>query len=382
MPATAAASATNTDSKAAAPQLLVPFSRAAREHTETFYDSGSLSAGADFGPVDIPAYGFLRSLLLDVQVTSTGNSATVALHEDAPYNALSNLLVQDVNSTPVYGPLDGFSAYCADRYLGIRGPLDPRLVPGGYTQFTTGAGATAGSGRFTIRIPIEAIARTGLGSLANANSSTTYKLRGTLNSLANIFTTVPNGTVVFRVKATLEAWSVPAAQDWRGRAQEQVPPGNGTTAYVSRTVFSSVATGANTLRLPRVGNYIRSLVLIFRSGTGSTARSTGESSGLPDPTNLYIDTRLMHQQSPNVSRRYEAERMRNTSTTFDGAGGPTNGVIVFDGCHDYGQIGNENGDQWLPTLQSTRAELQFTSAFSGSLTVITHDVAPPASASM
>lgn len=380
MPAT---SATPTaDSKAAAPQLLVPFVRASREHTETFFDSGNLSAGADFGPIDIPAYGYLRSILIDVQITSTGNTATVALHEDAPYNALSTLLVQDVNSTPVYGPVDGFSAYVSDKYLGTRSPLDPKLVPGGFTSPTTGAGATAGSGRFTLRIPIEAIARTGLGALANANSSTTYKLRGTLNSLANIFTTVPNGTVTFRVRATLEAWSVPASTDWRGRPQEQVPPGNGTTAYVSRTVFSSVAIGSNTLRLPRVGNYIRSLILIFRSGSGSTARSSAESSGLPDPTNLYVDTRLMHQQSPNVARRYEAERCNLISTTFDAAGGPTNGVIMMDGAHDYGRIGQENGDQWLPTLQSTRLELQFTSAFAGSLTVVTHDVAPPASAGM
>lgn len=380
MPATANPPA--TDAKAAAPAMLVPFVRASREHTETFYDSGNISAGADFGPIDIPAYGYLRSILLDVTITSTGNTATVALHEDGPYSALNNLLIQDVNSTPVYGPLDGFSAYLADKYLGTRSPLDPKLVPGGYTAPTTGAGATAGSGRFTLRIPIEAIARTGLGALANANSSTTYKLRGSIAALSAIFSTVPNGTVTFRVKATLEAWSVPAATDWRGRPQEQVPPGNGTTAYVSRTVFSSVAVGSNTLRLPRVGNYIRNLILIYRSGSGATARSLAESTGLPDPTNLYVDTRLMHQQPPPVSRRYEAERCNLVSVTFDGAGGPTNGVIMFDGAHDYGRLGQENGDQWLPTLQSTRLELQFTSAFAGSLTVVTHDVAPPASAGM
>lgn len=382
MPATATAAAKQDDTSQATAPALVPFVRAAREHTESFYDSGNLSAGADFGPVDIPAYGFLRSILIDVQITSTGNAATVALHEDAPYNAISSLVVQDVNSTPVYGPLDGYSAYLSDKYLGARGPLDPKLVPGGFTSPTTGAGATAGSGRFTFRIPIEAIARTGLGALANSNSSTTYKLRGTLNSLANIFTTAPNGTVVFRVRCYLEAWSVPAATDWRGRPQEQVPPGNGTTNYISRTVFSNVAVGANTLRLPRVGNYIRSLILVFRSGSGSTARATAESTGLPDPVSFYIDTRLMHQQAPNIARRYEAERANLISTTFDAAGGPTNGVIFLDGAHDFGRIGNENGDQWLPTLQSTRAELQFTSSFAGSLVVITNDVAPPASASL
>ena len=364
-----------------APAALVPFTRASREHTELFFDSGNVLAGVELPPTDIPAYGFLRGVIVDVTITSATNAATVATQEDAPFNVILSQGINDVNSTPVNGPYPGITAYIADKLSGSRGPLDPKLIVG-YTPILTGSGANAGSGHFQYRIPIEAIARTGLGALANANSSTTYKMRCSINSLANIFTTPPTNAPTFRVKYYLEAWSVPADHDWRGRPQQQLPPGNGTTNYWSRYLFSNLAVGGNTIRLPRVGNYLRNIVLIFRTAAVN-GRAAAEAAGLPDPINIFVDTRLWHQQNPMLARRYEAERCGTVSTVMDAAGAPLNGVVFFDGMHEFtGRLGMETADGWLPTLQSTRLEIQCVSAFAGSVEILTNDVAPPASAAM
>ena len=60
----------------------------------------------------------------------------------------------------------------------------------------------------------------------------------------------------------------------------------------------------------------------------------------------------------------------------DTAQGLDNGVFVYDFCHEFdGSIGRENRDLWLPTLGSTRLEVQGSFANAGTLTVLTNDVA-------
>jgi hypothetical protein len=60
----------------------------------------------------------------------------------------------------------------------------------------------------------------------------------------------------------------------------------------------------------------------------------------------------------------------------DTAGGLDNGVFLYDFTHEFdGTLGQENRDLWLPTLGSTRLELQGVFANAGQLTVLTNDVA-------
>jgi hypothetical protein len=60
----------------------------------------------------------------------------------------------------------------------------------------------------------------------------------------------------------------------------------------------------------------------------------------------------------------------------DAAQGLDNGVYVYDFAHEFdGTIGHENRDLWLPTLGSTRLEIQGSFTTAGVLTVLTNDVA-------
>jgi hypothetical protein len=56
--------------------------------------------------------------------------------------------------------------------------------------------------------------------------------------------------------------------------------------------------------------------------------------------------------------------------------GLDNSVWVYDFCSEFdGGLGRENRDLWLPTLGSTRLELQGSFGAAGALTVFTNDVA-------
>jgi hypothetical protein len=310
---------------------------------------------------------------VQVNVVSTGNSATVALAEDAPWSTFAELAVQDVNGAPIFGPHTGFEAYLHHKYGGFRNQSDPRLFTN-YSALTTGSGGTAGSGVFSFRINLERSGRDGLGSLANMNASQAYKVRGTVNNNTGIFSTVPNGTVTVRVRMWLEAYSQPNATDAAGRPQATVPPANQTTGFSSRIQPPTVS-GANTIKHTRVGNYIRNLIYINRRA--GTSRANGETDLANTNIQWYVDSRLLTNMGIEMIRARNAEQFSLTSPTLDAVNGPDSGVFVLPFCTEFdGRAGYEMRDMWLPTTQATRLELAVTLSNSGVLTVMTDDVAP------
>jgi hypothetical protein len=356
---------------------LVPFIRGATEHAEPFFDS-TFTLGAtqqNLGPIDVASYGFMRALVIQVNIASSGNSATVALQEDAPWVLFAELTLQDVNGAPLFGPHTGYELYLHHKYGGFRNQTDPKLLPlGTYTALTTGAGATAGSGIFTLRLNVERTPRDGFGSLANMNASQAYKLRGTINNLASIFSTAPNGTITARVRVTLEAYSQPNETNAQGQRQATVPPANQSTGFSSRFQAPTVA-GANTIKHTRVGNLIRELIYVNRRA--GTSRANGEADLANQSLQWYVDSRLLTNYGIEMIRERMADAFEYVSGTFEAAGGPDNGVFVLPFNVEFsGKAGYEMRDLYLPTTQATRLELVYSLANSGVLTVMTDDVAP------
>ena len=355
---------------------LIPFTRGAKPHAEPFFDT-TFTLGAaqvNVGPVDVASYGFARAILVDVQLVSSGNTATVTLSEDAPWDVFAELVFQDVNGAPILGPLTGYEAYLIHKYGGYRNQSDPKLLST-FAQLTTGAGATAGSGRFLLRLPLEINGRDALGSLANMNASQAYKVRGTLNNLASIFGVAPSGTVTARVRLTLEAWSQPNAVDMLGRPQATVPPANQTTQFWSRFQPVTVS-GANTIKHTRVGNYIRNLIYVNRRA--GTSRANGETDLANLQIQWFVDSRLLTNLLIDYIREQMTEGYDLILPTFETAGGLDNGVFICPAfCNEFdGKFGYELRDGYLPTTQATRLEEVITLPNAGVMTVITNDVAP------
>ena len=361
------------------PAVLTPFMRGATPHAEPFYDTTfTLSANQqNLGPIDVPAYGFARAIWVQIDVATTGNTAVVVASEDAPWNIFAELAVQDVNGAPLFGPHSGYECYLHHKYGGFRHQFDPKLMPPtSYVTLTAGAGATVPTGKTAFRINLERSSRDGLGALGNMNAAQSYKVRGTINNQATIWSTPPltNVTTV-RVRMFLEAYSQPYATDAAGRSQMTAPPGNQTTGYSSRFQPPTVA-GANTIKHTRVGNLIRNLIYINRRG--GTTRSTGETDLAGLNIQWYVDSRLLTNQSIELIREKMADAFTLTNAAAEAAGGIDNGVFVVpDFMVDLdGSAGYEMRDGWLPTTQATRLEIALSLPNSGVLTVMTDDVAP------
>ena len=338
------------------------FVNASAQHVEPFYDSGSVAAGTELANIDVAANGYLAGILLRVDVTSAGNSATVALAEDGPFNILSSIRLADINGANIIGPVSGFDLSLINKFGGYAFASDPRKAPY-YAQSATGSGATAGTQSFMVRVPVQINPRDAYGALPNMNAASTFKLFITLSSLAAAFATPPNGTVTIRVRAAIETWLVPQAVDASGIPNATTPPGLGTyQRWVKNT--HTISNGSNTVRLPNVSNMIRNLIFVFRNST--PARND---TNFPASIELRIDGYARDQIAKEEQRWYMWERYGYESASLD------TGVYVWDWTHELdGKPGFETRELWLPTNSATRLELVGSFGAAGTLDVLTNDV--------
>lgn len=355
----------------AQPQILMPFTRAAHEHTEPFWDN-SLALDASthaVGPVSLPAYGFARSVI--VMVTATGGAdsgETVAFNADAPWNIINNIQLTDVNGAPIFGPTGGYNFMLANLFGGYvfnQAPINSPL-------FSTVAGSGAsGNFSFMLRIPLEITSRDGLGSLPNQNAASTYKVSYTQGASSAIYSTPPDTLPTVRVRMYLEAWTQPQPLDLRGAPQATVPPAMGTTQFWSETT-STYGSGFQTIQLPRVGNLIRQFIVVTR-GADDSART--DEFTADTALQVQWDGRILLNEIPQVRKNYQAERFN----IGDNAAANLTGVYVYDFIHDLiGKGGEELRDLYLPTTQATRLEIVGTLTEQTNVSIFTNDVAPTA----
>lgn len=370
---TAGGTAQGTRQRGGDAQVLptVPFIRASAEHREPagIDVSRALTANdQDLGVFDVPAYGYVRSIVLLVQATG-GAGTGVAGAEDAPWNMIKSIALTEPNGAVIAQFNTGYDLYLANKWGGYRHPVgsDPKLSP----VFSAIAAAT-GNTTFLLRIPVELNLRDALGSLPNQNAAATFKLRVTLAGSAQVYSVVPTTLPTVRVRAYLEAWDQPESQS-AGQTNQVTPPAMNTTQFWSSQTYN-VNAGQQTIRLTRVGNYLRNLILVFRRG--GTSRVNGDADW-PDPFTLYLDTRPLDIVERNNFKNQMFERSGfGAAIAQEAAGGLDNGVFVYDFMHEFdGMLGRENRDLWLPTLGSTRLEIQGSFANAGNLAVLTNDVA-------
>lgn len=344
----------------APPPKLIPFVRAATEVTTPggMDRTNAISAAAVMlGPDDIPAYGFLRGVLIFVDVTGGTGSAAV-YKEDAPWSILAEIVLSDVNGQPIV-QLSGYEAYLAHKW-GTSAAFTPEPTSSPYYVAPT----TAGNFSFLLRIPVEVGIRDALGALDNMNASTSYKLRIQQADTTGVYSTNPTGLpTAVHVRAWLECWSNVADTDASGHPQQKLPAGRGTTQFWTRQTFN-INAGFQTVKLARVGNLLRNLILILR--TAAPARSDAN---FPDPVQLAWDTKPLANEPRTLRKHYMRERTNNA--TLD------TGVFLYDFAHDFdGQVGSEMRDLWLPTIQSSRVEFTGNFGAAGTLVVVTNDITP------
>lgn len=352
----------------------VPFVRATKKHREPIFDTSvALTAAAQVlpnTPLNVPAYGYLRGLWVRVDATGgSGTTAAAVAAGDAPFNVFGFLGLFDVNGAPIYGPFtNGYNAFLIGKYGAYHRYFDAR-------QNDFQAVQTSGNFRFWLYIPLEFNRRNALGSLANLNAAATYKLQMSLNPSTTIYSTPPTPTLpTIRVRVWLDAWAQPPATDLLGNMTAQQPHNHGTTQFWSEQVYV-VAQGQQTVRLLRVGLYIRTLIITLRSSAAGAPRDDAD---WPDPIQLFLDGFELVNESQNFLWNEQYSQYNTTPNTLDGANTRDTGVYVFTYTDDDGMVpGCEERNRYIATLQSSRLEIRGSfGASAQTLSVMTNDISP------
>lgn len=340
---------------------VLPFTAGAHEHVEGPFATLTVTPTAAvqvLNPIDVPAYGYFRSIWIEVD---GAGGAGGTLGADAPWNIIQNVALKDVGGGQIVNPMSGWDLYLVNLFAPGNGAFNNNLA--NYPFYV----GTAPNPKFAIRVPVEITARDALGALANQNSAANYKLELSINSRAGMtsadFTTPPTLTI----RCWYEGWTLPAAQSMRGEPQSQVPPLLGTGLIQSKVNVGTLA-GAQTIKVTKMGNLLRNVIFVGRTAAGARSDAC-----LPDVANFMWDGNNFLQASVRYMQAWAFEKLSGNVTW------PT-GVMLLPYAHggvqSEGRLGNEGPDLWFATTQSTRFEVVGNVTTPGSIDVITSEIAP------
>jgi len=353
---------------------LKPFRQGTQPTTRSTGGIFTITPGAATVPIQtfqVPPSNLLRQIVIEVTGTAAGNAANVAFNADMPVGILSTVNFALSNGTSIVGG-SNFSSYSlmvALKYFGLSGNGDPRSSA--VLSTTTGAVGAGGSFNVVFRIPVEVVARTGLGSLPNTSTQTPFTLDLSVDTLANIYSTAPTTAPTVKIIISVNGY-------WNGgnAAYAPVPQQFGTTDYINAATMQSLS-GQTQTALPNVGlGYpIRNIAFINRTAS-SGARSwtnvtfpfqmtyRGQNWKQYDSLNLWQD---------EMSRLYKLNGSADTGTGLD------TGVFNTTTVQDFVfEPGNELG-AYLNTQVGDELELLCSFAATCNLTEIVNFLAVPGS---
>lgn len=289
--------------------------------------------------------------------------------QNFPFSLWNTITFSDINSKPIVGgaTFSGYDLYVANKYFGYVNQGDARasvVYSAPLTSTPTGA-------QFALYLPLEVATRTGLGSLENKSTASTFKIQLTLESTTNIFSTGPTNAPVVTTRITSDSYfsaKVPGTSS--------APPAAGATQYLIKGSYPSLSGSQSPIIQQGLGYPLRNLCLINYDVSAGT-RAAGDTD-FPDPLQfLYLGTSMFSRIKTlwleRMSRYYNY-----TSTTRDGANGLENGVynIWFNGDFSNGP-GDELGNAYLPTQAGSLLQFIGTWTANSNLYVIANYIAAP-----
>lgn len=348
-----------------APQI--PFIAAAHEHVETAPQIVSKRVAtnpAETFEFNIPSYGYIRHIWLDLEGTKGKAAGGAEASEDSPFNMIESITLLDTNGAPIYGPVSGWNMFLSNLYGGYVYKQDPRNS--GTFKNTN----SSGESRVQMRIPVEISHHDGTGCIGNQNASAPYRVRITLNSNATFYKKeVEEPTKQeWIVRIALEAWSLPNAVDALGRPQAQLPPNYGTVQYWSERNQSGLSAGNQTVQVLRVGNLIRNIIFCVRE-TGPTGKR--KDSLFPEFPIINWDARQLNNETVAYRENRSIEPLETPEAR------PT-GVFAYTfNRTNQDRAGDDKPWLWLPTVEATRLELFGTfGAGIANCNILLNDIAP------
>jgi len=302
--------------------------------------------------------------------------ATLVLQTAAPYagqnypfSYYNTITFSDINSKAIVGgaTFSGYDLHVANKYFGYVNMGDARASVT-YNATLTG---TPANHQFALYLPLEVATRTGIGSLENKSTASTFKLQLTLEAQTNLFSTPPTNPAVVTTRITSDSYfstKVPGTAS--------APPAAGATQYIIKGSYPGMAGSQSPIIQQGLGYPMRNMALVNYDGAGGT-RATGDTS-FPDPLQMIYLGTAMWSRIKTLWKERMARYYFYNNVAADSALGLEAGVynVWFNG--DFGlDPGDELGQAYLPLEAGSLLQFIGTWAASTNLYVIANYIAAP-----
>lgn len=293
---------------------------------------------------NISPTGWMRGLWFDFAMTTSANAATVVFNADPTaggFSGVQKIILYDLGGEQVV-TLQGYEWLIMNKFGGYFEVGDPRADIT-FSQ-TAGAGGTGGSFHFLFYLPLEAVARDGLGIVQN-ESKPGWKIELWMDSSAQTYSTPPTTLGVLRVRGFVDSYTEPAGAAPNGRPFAQTPPLPGTLQYWKSENNPLAAGNAKYDLTNGIGFPIRNIIYYARDA-GNSTRATADGNW-PDPATFLIGNINYFTRSKNLwigkmSRSFALSNLGATSPAVDTAQGRENAVFPLWFTSD---MSNHPGDE-------------------------------------
>lgn len=334
--------------KQAAPPARRPFRAGVQSMEDPQYDNTrTLTASTqDLPDFQLNGDGFLRKVWIVIQCTTSGNAATVTFAQNGPFNVIDTVQFLDTAQRPIFGPFDGYTVLCINKWGGYFNQNDPRADI--VFSATTGAGGTGGSFTFVLTIPLELVQRDGIGSLVNKNTAVPFKVKLRLSASATPYGTAPTTPGSVRVRMVQDNWWEPEASDPKGHPLSPTPPQVNTTQFWASNNYPLTAGNVPGQQLSTgLGYPLRNLILMLVDASNSRAQGDAD---WPDPVTLTVEKNQLFQRSTILWQSRMGKAFDLNAGAADGARTRENGVYPIWFNDDFGtQPGAELRNGYLIT---------------------------------
>jgi hypothetical protein len=278
--------------------------------------------------IQLPPTTLLRCIYLEVVGTTSANAATVVFQPDAPVNVFGTVNFHDAQGTSIVGSFDSFTLSMAQKWFGFTNNSD--VTTSAIYSATPGAGATGGSFTMVFRIPVEAVARTGVGSQINTDTQSPLVLSLSLNLGTSVYATPPTTLPTVAVTVSFGGY-------WNQSGNPNTfatPSAVGTLNYVNWTNYTGLA-GQQQFQLGNIGlgNEVANIMFINRNATTPFARSDA---GFANPLQVSYRGNVLGQWSELLWKHIMSEAYDMDNPTLDDGLG-ANAAVVNKGSESLNQ---------------------------------------------
>lgn len=282
-------------------------SRPQRRFSNT-QEVSNLNGSTSFQPIQLPATGFVRRVMLEFTASVTSASAGAIVTGDGPWNLINGITITDATGQAIMQPITGYNLYLVNKYLSW-GTMEATNQPRPWNnphmgpEYDFSSTATAGTAKFRLWLNFEQDYNTGYGCIPNLDSNASLQLKIDVGPYSNAFSGTTVSAATLSVRVCQHYWA-PVGSSVGGVAAQTQPVGFGDYLETRYETQTANASSENTINVTNRGGLIKGVIAVSRNSGTRTAYTADTQVGYLIDNNAVDEGILLEEYQDTLRRTY------------------------------------------------------------------------------